>query len=233
MLKPVRREDAPVEAAAALARLREGNHRFVNELTSMRSRLTSTREWRAHLAEAQFPFASVVACSDSRVPAEIVFDQGLGDLFIVRNAGAVLGHAPLASIEFAVAKLRTRLVVVLAHERCGAIQAALGAAAGDAPSTESLRELIARLSPAIAEAGTEGTEVERCERAAHIHVRRTAEQIAQSPVLGPLVGDGTVLVVPAYYRLAEGTVEWGEPVAPARALAAARERAASPATAIA
>ena len=83
----------------------------------MRSHLSASREWRARLAEGQAPFATIVSCSDSRVPAEIVFDQGLGDLFIVRNAGNAIGPVSLASIEFAVAKLGTRLVVVLAHER--------------------------------------------------------------------------------------------------------------------
>jgi len=221
MLRPTNRDDAPVDAQAALKRLQDGNHRFVNELTSMRTRLTSTREWRAHLAEAQFPFASIVACSDSRVPAELVFDQGLGDLFIVRNAGTVLGHAPLASIEFAVAKLRTRLVVVMAHERCGAIQAAFSAAEGGDPGSESLRELVARLRPSIDEAGLEGACEERCERAAHIHVRRMSRMIGESPIIRPLVEDGTVLIVPAYYRLTEGTVEWGTPVPAADFVAAA------------
>jgi carbonic anhydrase len=156
-----------VPAEAALRRLREGNQRFANELTSMRSRITATREWRAHVADRQTPFAAVVACSDSRVPAEIIFDQGLGDLFIVRNAGAVIGHAPLASLEFALEQLKVHLIVVLAHERCGAFRATFDHHAGGAlASTESLRELVQRLTPALEAAGPDGTRDERCDRAA-------------------------------------------------------------------
>ncbi len=204
------RSGPPVAAHIALRRLIEGNSRFVNEVSTMRARLTSTRSFRADLADHQTPFATVVTCSDSRVPAEIIFDQGLGDLFIIRNAGGVLGCAPLASVEFAVAHLSTLLVLVLAHERCGAIRAAHDAANGEAVGSKSLLELVARLRPAIVEAGTDGTPDERCERAARINAHKVSEAIARSPVIQPLVRSGTVLIVPAYYNVRGGTVEIGE-----------------------
>jgi carbonic anhydrase len=199
---------------AALARLAQGNLHFVHELTSARARTTATREWRARLAEGQEPFATVVTCSDSRVPAELVFDQGLGDLFIVRNAGNVLGHAPLASVEFGVAKLGTPLVVVMGHERCGAFRAADEAIRGvEAAPTESLEELVKRLRPSLTAAGDAGTDEQRRDRAIRLHARVVAEAIAASVVVAPLVVRGALWVVPAYYSLAEGKVEFSERVA--------------------
>jgi carbonic anhydrase len=209
----VTERDRPVSPAEALHRLVDGNHRFVNELTSMRARLTGTREWRARLAEGQAPFATVMTCSDSRVPAEIIFDQGLGDLFVVRNAGTVMGAAPLASVEFAVAELGTRLVLVLGHEGCGAFRAALKHMAGVPAASESLRELVARIEPCLRSAGEHGTVEERIERAIDIHVADVARRVAESPLIRPLVEDGKVLVVPAHYRMAAGVVEVGAPVA--------------------
>ena len=206
--------NASVDPQQALRRLVDGNHRFVNEVTSMRARVSASREWRARLAEGQTPFATIVSCSDSRVPAEIVFDQGLGDLFIVRNAGNAIGPVSLASIEFAVAKLGTRLVVVLAHESCGAFRAACDVAEGAAAPSESLRELLDRLLPALAAAGPEGSREERCELAAQIYARQVAEMIARSPLVEPLLRSGALSVVPAYYRLTEGTVAFAGPVPP-------------------
>ncbi|HVY61108.1 MAG TPA: carbonic anhydrase [Planctomycetota bacterium] len=193
--------------AEALERLREGNARFVAERTSLRARLSATQEMRAQLARGQAPFATVVCCSDSRVPAEMIFDQGLGDLFIVRNAGAVGGHAPLASIEYAVERLRTRLVVVLGHEGCGAFAATREVLAGARPPSESLRELTARLAPSLIAAGPDGTPDEQCARAARLHARSVAVAIARSPLVAPLVADGAVHVVPGYYSLTTGHVE--------------------------
>jgi carbonic anhydrase len=199
--------DSNLRPAEALARLVEGNMRFIAERLSFRARETATRESRLRLAEGQEPFATVVGCSDSRLPAEIIFDQGLGDLFIVRNAGTVLGHVPLASVEFAVARLGTPLVLVLAHEACGAFRASQEILAGAPAPSESLAELGRRIAPAFAAAGDDGTPHERCERAARIHVRRVAETIAASAIVRPFVESGRVLVVPAYYRLASGVVE--------------------------
>ncbi len=158
------------------------------------------------LAQGQSPFATVVSCSDSRVPAEHVFDQGLGDLFIVRNAGTAVAAAALASIEFAVAKLRTRLILVLAHESCGAFRAVAEAASGVQPPSAALEHLVTLLRPSFEAAGTEGSLEERCDRAAQNHAIAVAREITESPVVAPLVASGEVLVAPAFFELVSGTV---------------------------
>ena len=110
-------------AREALERLREGNRRFVSNTGSRETFLSHLR--RAELAKEQQPFAIVLGCSDSRVPAEIVFDQGLGDLFVIRVAGNFVAPSQVGSVEFAASRFDTRLVVVLGHSQCGAILATL------------------------------------------------------------------------------------------------------------
>src|SRR5512140_1176974 len=112
-----------ITAQEALQRLHEGNKRFVSDLRSPGTVTGQTR--RRELAAGQEPFAIVLGCSDSRVPAEIVFDQGLGDLFVIRVAGNIVAPSQVGSVEFAAERYGTRLVVVLGHSRCGAIQATL------------------------------------------------------------------------------------------------------------
>ena len=112
-----------ISAGEALDRLQEGNHRFVSDESSG-DRLTS-RARRSELATGQEPFAIVLGCSDSRVPAEIVFDQGLGDLFVIRVAGNIVAPSQIGSVEFAAERFSTPLVVVLGHSRCGAVLATL------------------------------------------------------------------------------------------------------------
>src|SRR5437899_7667364 len=108
-----------ISAREALVRLRDGNHRFAANLRSTEALATASR--RAALTNRQEPFAIVLGCSDSRVPAEIVFDQGLGDLFVIRVAGNIVAPSQVGSVEFAAARFGTRLVVVLGHSQCGAI----------------------------------------------------------------------------------------------------------------
>src|SRR4051795_3159949 len=112
-----------ISAAEALDRLREGNRRFVSNVRGTDASLHQDR--RAELADGQEPFAIILGCSDSRVPAEIVFDQGLGDLFVIRVAGNIVAPSQIGSVEFAASRFGTRLVVVLGHSRCGAISATL------------------------------------------------------------------------------------------------------------
>src|SRR5687767_12665955 len=108
-----------IPAIAALERLREGNARFVADVRSHAT--DASRSHRGDLAAGQEPFAIILGCSDSRVPAEIVFDQGLGDLFVIRVAGNIVAPSQIGSVEFAAGKFNTRLVVVLGHSRCGAV----------------------------------------------------------------------------------------------------------------
>src|SRR5260221_3196407 len=134
-------------ARAALDRLREGNRRFASDMRSAESLSSLTR--RAELVSGQQPFAIVLGCSDSRVPAEIVFDQGLGDLFVIRVAGNIVAPSQIGSVEFAADRFGTRLVVVLGHSMCGAIQATLDELGR--PSTDqspNLRAIVDRIRPA-------------------------------------------------------------------------------------
>ena len=135
-------------AADALERLREGNRRFAAGLRSMEVLATHTR--RADLLAGQQPFAIVLGCSDSRVPAEIVFDQGLGDLFVIRVAGNIVAPSQVGSVEFAATRFETRLVVVLGHSQCGAIAATLEELSqpGGIPS-RNLRSIVSRIRPSV------------------------------------------------------------------------------------
>ncbi|MGC1387276.1 MAG: carbonic anhydrase [Steroidobacteraceae bacterium] len=118
-----KRNTPPVRGREALARLRDGNRRFVADVRSKDA--LPSRARRIELAAGQEPFAAILGCSDSRVPVEIVFDQGLGDLFVIRVAGNIVAPSQIGSVEFAAEQFGTRLVVVLGHSNCGAIQATL------------------------------------------------------------------------------------------------------------
>lgn len=188
-------------ATAAWQRLADGNDRFVDDRPE-HPRQDADR--RAELTAGQQPVAAILGCSDSRVAAEVLFDQGLGDLFVIRNAGQVASASAIASIEYAVAVLGVPLVVVLAHDRCGAVQAAIDAAGDDPPLLPPLIAAhIARIRPAVtAASGTDATAVGR----AHLEAT-VAGLLAESELLAAAVADGSVDVVGANYRLTEGRVE--------------------------
>src|SRR5919197_2414717 len=137
-----------VSAAAALENLREGNRRFVGNVRSAEALLSQIR--RAELALDQRPFAIVLGCSDSRVPAEIVFDQGLGDLFVIRVAGNIVAASQIGSVEFAAERFGTRLVVVMGHSQCGAVMATLEQLLGRTTTQSSyLRSIVDRVRPSV------------------------------------------------------------------------------------
>src|SRR5690606_17974308 len=132
----------------ALERLREGNERFASDVRSSEAVVNGMR--RAEVAAAQEPFAIVLGCSDSRVPAEIIFDQGLGDLFVIRVAGNIVAPSQVDSVEFAAERFGTRLVVVLGHSTCGAIRATLEELARPAEARSTrLRSIVDRIRPSI------------------------------------------------------------------------------------
>src|SRR6188768_527777 len=137
-----------VSAQDALDRLREGNRRFVSNVRSTEVWVNGAR--RMELTNGQEPFAIVLGCSDSRVPAELVFDQGLGDLFVIRVAGNIVAPSQVGSVEFAAARFNTRLVVVLGHSQCGAITATLEEL-GRTRDTQSLnlRSIVDRVRPSV------------------------------------------------------------------------------------
>src|ERR1700730_6402867 len=135
-----------ITAAEALASLRDGNRRFVENQTTA----ISHHERRTSLISGQEPFAIVLGCSDSRVPAELVFDQGFGDLFVIRVAGNIVAPSQVGSVEFAAARFGTRLVVVMGHSQCGAIVATVEELLGRATNqSHNLRSIVDRVRPSV------------------------------------------------------------------------------------
>ena len=196
----------PVSPAAALERLREGNARFVRELRSLDA--FGGRRRREALVDGQSPFAIVLSCADSRVPAEIVFDCGLGDLFVVRVAGNIVAPSLVGSIEFAAATFGTRLVVVMGHTSCGAVAATLDVVQGATPPSPNLRDLVDRIAPAVRAAGT-GTRAEVLRAATHNNIRASVDKLRHgSRILEERVADGRLVVVGAEYTLADGEVRF-------------------------
>ena len=195
----------------ALALLREGNRRFV--MNQMQAATDSHQERRLSLVSGQEPFAIVLGCSDSRVPAELVFDQGFGDLFVIRVAGNIVAPSQVGSVEFAAAKFGTRLVVVVGHSQCGAITATLDELLGRS-TTESrnLRSIVARVQPSVETvlAGKQPQDYDYdslVRDAVRANVRASANHLRHgSELLERLVQKDGLLVVGAEYSLETGIV---------------------------
>jgi carbonic anhydrase len=192
-------------AEQARQRLVEGNQRYVKG--SMKACGASSPEARSKLASGQKPYAIVLSCSDSRVPPEMVFDEGLGELFVVRVAGNVADPVVLGSIEYAAEHLGSPLIVVLGHERCGAVMAAVDAQ-GKAPG--NVAAVVKAIAPAVkrAKSSTQGQSKDAIVDAAVIENARTVADglTKQSPLLKKLVAEGKLQIVPARYDLDDGTV---------------------------
>jgi carbonic anhydrase len=196
----------------ALERLREGNRRFVAGVRSIETLLNQHR--REEFVAGQQPFAVILGCSDSRVPVEIVFDQGLGDLFVIRVAGNVVAPSQIGSVEFAAERFGTRLVVVLGHTRCGAVQATLEALQRpDDTRSRNLVDIVDRIRPAVE--GLLATDLrhdpEALEReAVRANVRVAAGALRHgSDVLETLIARADLRVVGAEYALETGAVTFG------------------------
>lgn len=190
----------PTTPSEAWRALEEGNARFVHGRPAHPSQDAARR---TELAAGQKPFALVLGCSDSRVAAEIVFDQGLGDLFVVRTAGHVVDAAVLGSIEFGVDVLGIPLVVVLGHDACGAVAATVEAVSSGALPGGYLRDVVERVMPSVLTARNGG--VEDADGLVAEHVRHTARLLAErSTVLADAVAAGRCAVVGLTYALAEG-----------------------------
>lgn len=197
-------EKSTVTAEAAQKMLQDGNQRF------LQAKYENPHRGEARIkevAKGQKPFAVIVGCSDSRVPPEVVFDQGLGDPFIVRLAGNVVDDAALASIEYAIDHLGVPLIVVLGHERCGAVAAAVEAVDKKAKPHGHLPALVKTLKPAVDE--TRGQSGNWMDNAVHANIRLVTYKLrASKPVLAPAVKAGKVKVVSAYYDLDDGKVNF-------------------------
>ena len=196
-----------ISPAEALQRLRDGNHRFVAGERGNADSVSEAR--RAELVGGQNPFAAIVACSDSRVPVELLFDQGLGDLFVIRVAGNIVAPSQIGSVEFAAAKLGTRLVVVLGHSNCGAIDAALQAikSANEAASP-NLRAIVDSIRPALEPLVADKGEVDLREAVA-ANVRQSVAHLrAGSGILRDLEDSGEIMIVGAKYSIESGEVRF-------------------------
>ena len=198
-----------IPAREALARLREGNVRFVSQNRS--DSVTETR--RRELAAAQAPFAIILGCSDSRVPAEIVFDQGLGDLFVIRVAGNIVAPSQIGSVEFAAARYGTRLVVVLGHSMCGAILATIEELRRRSDEqSRNMRTIVDRIRPsveALLETSLGHDADSLVHHAVRANIRMSADHLRHgSEVLEQLIQNEGLLIVGAEYCLETGVVEF-------------------------
>ncbi|OZB50193.1 MAG: carbonic anhydrase [Cellulomonas sp. 14-74-6] len=204
--------DRPTRPGEAWAALLEGNERFV------RGEMVHPSQDAAHraaLSSSQAPFAVVFGCSDSRVAAEIVFDQGLGDAFVVRTAGHVIDTTVLGSIEFGVEVLGTPLVVVLAHDKCGAVAAAAKTLASGEQAPGFVRAVVDRVIPSIVGLTSTGKPLDSFDAAelGHEHVRQTARMLNDySAVLSRRTADGSCAIVAVEYTLEDGRAKLVETV---------------------
>jgi carbonic anhydrase len=202
-----------IPAVEALARLREGNRRFVaNQATAT---ALSSQARRSALVAGQEPFAIVLGCSDSRVPAELVFDQGFGDLFVIRVAGNVVAPSQVGSVEFAAALYSTRLVVVMGHSQCGAVIATMEELLGRATNrSRNLRSIVDRVRPAVESVlrGRHDASPDALVRdAVRANVRASVDHLRHgSELLEQLIRDEGLMVVGAEYSLETGVVEFFE-----------------------
>lgn len=200
-----KREAGPVNASKSLEMLQNGNIRFTHLRTRKDGQSIADRE---RLVSGQKPHAIILSCSDSRVPPELVFDQKLGEIFVVRTAGQSLDSSAIASIEYAVSHLGSNLIVVMGHESCGAVKAALATLKGGDAGSPWLNKLVADLHPHLKKftdlALTEGVKVEswaNVEGVAH-------DLMERSEIVKHLVDSGDIKIQNALYHLGSGQVEW-------------------------
>ena len=198
-----------ISTEEALNRLRKGNKRFVSD-SSIFNNAPSHKSRRHSLAEDQDPFAIILGCSDSRVPSEIVFDQGLGDLFVVRVAGNIVAPSQIGSIELAVERFGARLVVVMGHSRCGAIQATLDSLRDPSKNqSKNLRSIVDRIRPSLELLDIDQDPEITLQQAVRANIHSSVSQLQQeSRVLEQLVREGDLLILGAEYSLDTGIVNF-------------------------
>jgi carbonic anhydrase len=200
-----------ISALKALERLQEGNQRFVAEVRSGVSRNDQKR--RDALVEGQEPFAIILGCSDSRVPAEIVFDQGLGDLFVIRVAGNIVAPSQIGSVEFAADRFGTRLVVVLGHSGCGAVAATIDELHRPSESrSPNLRSIVDRIRPSVEtllETDLKNDYDTLMQKAVRANIRESVNHLRHgSQILEQLIDTNGLIITGAEYSLETGLVEF-------------------------
>src|SRR3972149_2990070 len=196
-------QETPItNADQALQRLKEGNQRYVS-MKPIHPNLSIER--RTEVAKGQKPFAIIFECVDSRVPPELVFDRGLGDLFVIRTAGQALDNAGLGSIEFGVEELNIPLVMVLGHEKCGAVAATIEVLEKKAQAHGQIRTLVELIKPAVEEVkGQSGNLLDNAIRA---NIALGVNKLKTSPILSEHLEKDKIKIVGAYYNLDTGVVD--------------------------
>ncbi|SEB13833.1 carbonic anhydrase [Variovorax sp. YR216] len=198
----------PCTAAEAVARLQEGNERFIQG----RARFpTVQKEVLAELAKGQQPFVTILGCSDSRVPPELVFDASFGELFVIRVAGNVLGPSILGTLQYAGSHLKTPLFVVLGHEGCGAVEAAIGSRFHGARQKSRIEILLENIEPALE--GLDGTlpRATLLQHAVEANVRHTVRTLRATPEAQAREREGVMTLIGAVYELQTGRVRFLAP----------------------
>jgi len=197
-------DPSSLDPEAALHRLKAGNQRFLDGTATTHRTFEAARAYTP-----QRPFAIVLGCSDSRTPVEILFDQGFGDLFVVRIAGNIVAPSGVGSIEFAASAFGTRLVVVMGHTGCGAISATVQAMAGNGPESKNLKSITDRITPHIQGIANANSGPETMRQAMRANVRASVDHLRHgSQILEELVLKGRVQVVGAEYDLETGRVNF-------------------------
>lgn len=194
---------ASYSSQEALQKLLEGNKRYIGATMSYPNQ---TEKRRTELLQGQFPFAVVLGCADSRIPPEILFDQGIGDIFVIRVAGNITSPEVIGSIEYAVEHLSVPLVMVMGHDSCGAVGATVDAVANNVDVTGNVGSVVEAIKPAVQRVqATSGNMVENAVRA---NVELVVEQLKTSkPLLSSYVEQGKVRIVGSYYSMKSGEVE--------------------------
>jgi carbonic anhydrase len=193
-----------VEPAEAIQRLAAGNKRFAEDKPQHPHQ---AHDWRNALAKAQKPFAVVLGCSDSRVPPELVFDQGLGDLFVIRVAGNIAEEDAIGSVEYAVDHLNVRLVVILGHSSCGAVSAALDHLSDPAEEPSEIVSLLYRIEPALVGIRKDQTREAQVAEAVKRNVDLAVRRLSRVPDMRKSLKEGRVKIVGAVYDMTTGKVD--------------------------
>jgi carbonic anhydrase len=192
-------------ADEVLERLRAGNDRFVRGEARFP---TVQKEILAQLAKGQQPYATILGCSDSRVPPELVFDAGFGELFIIRVAGNIVSPEIMGTLQYAGVHLRTPLFVVLGHEGCGAVKAALAAKFQGARDRSRIERLLENITPGLETIGAESTPEEQMQAAVEANVRWSMRQLLETPEAKARMAEGVMKLVGAVYELTTGRVRF-------------------------
>ncbi|HVG53384.1 MAG TPA: carbonic anhydrase [Vicinamibacterales bacterium] len=196
---------AALTAEQVLSRLEAGNERFVRGEARFP---TVQKDILAELAKGQQPYATIIGCSDSRVPPELVFDAGFGELFVIRVAGNVISHEVVGTMQYAAVHLRTPLFLVLGHEGCGAVQAALAAKFRGVRERSRIERLLENITPGLEDVSPDASEQDQLKAGVEANVRWSMRQIIETPEAQARAAEGVMKLVGAVYELTTGRVRF-------------------------